>query len=58
MRFSRILAPLVTLAGGRGVVRRAFGDMAYDASMPDFSGDYRRFSFEEGVRRTEGDEKW
>ena len=58
MRFSRILAPLVTLAGGRGVVRRAFGDMAYDASMPDFPGDYRRFSFEEGVRRTEGDEKW
>ena len=58
MRFSRALAPLVTLAGGRGVVRRAFGDMDYDASMPDFPGNYRRFSFEEGIRRTEGDEKW
>lgn len=53
MRFSRALAPLVRWTGGHGLVRRAFGDMAYADAAPDYPGDYRRFSFEEGIRETE-----
>lgn len=58
MRFSRALAPLVRLTGGRGLVRRAFGDMAYADAAADYPADYRRFSFEEAIRRTEDGAPW
>lgn len=58
MRFSRALSPMVRLFGRRGIVRRAFGDMAYASDMPDFPENYRVVGFEEAVRRTEGTEKW
>ena len=58
MRFTRALAPAVRLAGRKGLVRRAFGDMAYDASAPDFPENYRLYDFSEAIRRTEGDAQW
>ena len=58
MRFLRILAPLVRLAGRRGIVRRAFGDMAYDRCMSEYPENYRIVGFEEAVRRTEGGSPW
>lgn len=58
MRFSRALAPVVRLAGQRGLVRRAFGDMVYDSSMTDFPEDYRLFDFSEAIRRTEAAKPW
>lgn len=58
MLFSRLLAPLVKLAGKKGIVRRAFGDMAYADSMPDFPEEYRIFSFAEGIRLTEANHPW
>ena len=58
MHFARALAPLVRLTGRGGIVRRAFGDMAYAPTMPDYPGDYRRFGFEEAIRRTEAARPW
>lgn len=58
MHFSRALAPMVRLAGRRGLVRRAFGDMVYDPSMADFPEDYRLFDFSEAIRRTEAAKPW
>lgn len=58
MHFLRILAPLVRLAGRRGIVRRAFGDMVYDRCMSDYPENYRIVGFEEAVRRTEGGSPW
>ena len=58
MHFSAALAPLVRLTGRGGIVRRAFGDMAYAPTMPDYPGDYRRFGFEEAIRRTEAARPW
>lgn len=58
MHFSRALSPLVRLAGRRGLARRAFGDMAYDDSAPDYPADYRLCDFAEGIRRTEDGAPW
>lgn len=55
---TRLLAPAVRLMGGRGIVRRAFGDQEYAPEMPDYPSNYRLFDFESAIRRTEGDEKW
>lgn len=51
--FLRCLNPLVKLMGGRGIVRRAFGDMAYDPDMSEAPGDYRRYTTKEAVCMTE-----
>lgn len=53
MRFMRGLDPLVRLMGRRGVVRRAFGDMAYDLSMSEMPGNYRIFDPDTSIRNTE-----
>ena len=53
VRFLRCLNPAVRLLGRRGIVRRAFGDMAYDSSMSRAPGDYRRFDTQTAIRRTE-----
>lgn len=58
MRFLRILSPLVRLAGFRGLVRRAFGDMAYSRTISEYPENYRIIGFQEAIRRTEGDTKW
>lgn len=58
MRFCRQLSPLIRLTGRSGLVRRAFGDMAYAPSMSDFPGDYRVTGFEEAIRRTEENAQW
>jgi UDP-glucose 4-epimerase len=58
MRFLKILAPLVRLAGRGGIVRRAFGDMVYEQSMSDYPENYRIVGFEEAIRRTEGGSSW
>ena len=49
----RALNPLVALLGRRGTARRAFGDMAYEEGMTAVPAGYRRFDFEESIRRTE-----
>lgn len=58
MRFSRGLAPLVRLAGGVGIVRRAFGDMAYEPAMSAYPENYRLYPFSEAIRRTEENSPW
>lgn len=58
MLFIGIFAPLVRLAGRKGIVRRAFGDMVYEQSMSSYPENYRIVSFEEAVRRTEGGSSW
>jgi len=58
MRFSRLLAPAVRLTGFRGLVRRAFGDMAYSRTISAYPVNYRIVGFQEAIRRTEGDTKW
>ena len=58
MRLSRALSPLVRAAGRGGIVRRAFGDMSYAADVEDYPGDYRKYSLEEGIRRTEDGARW
>ena len=45
--------PALRLLGGRGTVRRAFGDMAYDPAMTLRPEGYRRFDFETSIRKTE-----
>ena len=44
---------ILPLMNGVGLVRRAFGDMAYDESLSNFRFSYRVISFEEAIRRTE-----
>ena len=51
--FARWLNPLVRLAGRGGIVRRAFGDVAVDPALSDVPRGYRRFTTEEGIRRSE-----
>lgn len=58
MRFLRVLSLPVRLLGFRGLVRRAFGDMAYSRTLSEYPVNYRIVSFQEAIRRTEGDEKW
>lgn len=58
MFFTRLLAPAVKLVGKKGLARRAFGDMVYDLSMSDYSENYRVFTFEEAIRKTEGGSPW
>ena len=58
MHFLRMLSPFVRLLGGKGLVRRAFGDMVYDSSMPDFPKNYQRYTFEQAIAETEGCERW
>lgn len=53
VRFSRALAWGVRACRGLGLVRRAFGDMAYSQDMPDYPGHYREVDFPEAIRRTE-----
>lgn len=53
MRFTRALSPLVRIAGRKGIVRRAFGDMVYSPDMADYPRNYRIVSFGEAIRRTE-----
>ncbi len=49
------LGPAVRLLGRGGVVRRAFGDMAYDPAMSLRPEGYRRFNIETSIRRTEAE---
>lgn len=58
MLFTRLLAPAVRLVGKKGLARRAFGDMVYDLSMSTYSENYRIFTFEEAIRKTEGGSPW
>lgn len=53
MHFLRCLNPLVKLAGRKGIVRRAFGDMAYAPEMSVMPFDYRIYNPETAVRNTE-----
>ena len=53
IRFLKCLDPLVKLAGRGGVVRRAFGDLAYDPDMSAFPENYRIYDPETSVRNTE-----
>jgi len=53
IRFIRCLNPLVRLMGRRGIVRRAFGDMAYDPSMSIAPGNYRIYDPDASIRNTE-----
>ena len=45
--------PALRLLGRKGIVRRAFGDMAYDADLPGDPQQYEVCGFEESIRRTE-----
>jgi len=58
MPMLRALAPMVRLAGGVGMVRRAFGDMVYDPAMSEYSENYRIVGFSEAIRRTEEANPW
>lgn len=58
MFFSLLFSPLVRLAGKRGIVRRAFGDMVYSPEMSEYPVNYRIVGFEEAIRRTEGGSPW
>lgn len=58
MLFLGVFVPLIRLAGRKGIVRRAFGDMAYEQSMSSYPENYRIVGFEEAVRRTEGGSSW
>jgi UDP-glucose 4-epimerase len=58
MRFWRILALPVRILGFGGLVRRAFGDMAYSRTISRYPENYQIVSFQEAIRRTEGDSKW
>ena len=53
IHFLGCLDPLVKLAGRRGIVRRAFGDMAYAPEMSLLPGDYRIYTPDDAVRSTE-----
>ena len=49
----RALNPAVRLLGRRGMVRRAFGDMAADPALAARFEKWRRYDFEASIRRTE-----
>jgi len=53
IHFLRCLNPLVKLAGQKGVVRRAFGDLAYDPGMSVLPGNYRIYDPDTSIRLTE-----
>lgn len=53
IRFLKCLNPLVRLAGKSGVVRRAFGDMAYAPEMSAFPDNYRIYDPDASIRNTE-----
>jgi len=55
MIFLKCLNPLVKLAGKKGIVRRAFGDLAYDPEMSAAPGNYRIYDPETSIRKTEID---
>lgn len=49
----RIFDPILNLMGGMSVLRRIFGGMAYDMSMSDYPRQYRLFSPNDAINRTE-----
>ena len=49
----RALNPAVRLLGRRGMVRRAFGDMAVDPALAAPDDGWRRFDLESSIRKTE-----
>lgn len=56
MHYSRLLGSLLPWFNCVGLVRRAFGDMAYAPQMSEFGFEYRVVPFREGIRRTEESE--
>lgn len=58
MVFTRLFNPLLRLAGRRGVVRRAFGDMAYDPALSARPEGYRLWDSETAIALTESGANW
>lgn len=50
----RGLEPFVKMAGSlTGLVNKAFGNMCYDKELSEYKEEYRRFSLEESIKKTE-----
>ncbi|MFA7205404.1 MAG: NAD-dependent epimerase/dehydratase family protein [Saccharofermentanales bacterium] len=54
IRMTRIMEPLIRLAGGKGIVGKVFGDLVYELDMSRYEkADYRVRNFAESIRLTE-----
>lgn len=52
-RITRIFDPFIAIIAKTGAARKIFGGMAYETNMSDIGRNYRLFTLEEGVKRTE-----